>query len=184
MKIKFLTVLFISVFAFIGCDKDEDDSAPEEMKEEITLVTYNDVSFELLENEEDNRDLFFSSVNGEVYQRSEITEDILPTIDLVSISNRAFVSFVAANDTYLNPPFENATDTKIQIETNLSSEDFDNLTVALLQEITVTHDDSTLQSSTSSGKVITFENASGKKGAIRVEAINADRVLVDIKVIK
>lgn len=178
MKLKFLTSLFAFALLFTSCSTD---SIVDKIKEEIetleSINSYTDVSFSL----KDDSERFFAASTGDLYKESNITATNVSLIDLVGVSNTAFIAFASPSRV---STLANGKVTKIQ-HTNVSLDvaSFDDLNVATLSILNVNDDEDSLPID-SKDKIILFENAEGKKGAIKIKAINADRLLVDIKVMK
>lgn len=178
MKLKFLISLLTLTVLFISCSSD---SIVDKIKDEIdnvkAIYSYTDVSFSL----KDDSNRFFASSTGNLYKESEITATNVSLIDLVGESNTAFIAFSSPSSV---TTLANGSVTKIQhTNVSLDAASFDELNAVTLSLLNVNDDNESL-SIDSKDKIILFENTEGKKGAIKIKAINADRLLVDIKVMK
>lgn len=176
----FVTVVLMSS---ISCSSDDGTTNMKEEEKE-TIIGYTDVEFALEGNTEGGR--WFASVSGKVYKEAELTQVTGATVDLVSVSNSAFIAFSSPDDSNNSITVPGATRTKTQHENvTMTATAFDAIKDdSALKNITITHDTESIGISGFEGKIILFENAKGKKGAIRLKAINAKRLLVDIKVMK
>ncbi len=179
MKAKFLSSLFLFSVLFISCSSDDDSPADgnggEESQDSISTFTSVDFSF-------DNSARFFATSTGKMYSESEINDETAKIIDVVGDSDQAFIAFVSPSVEGGTIP--SGTVTKFQYQdVTLTAEDFEAMTDdSKLKNLTVTNQNESLP--TSSKGIILFENAAGKKGAIKINAINASRLQVDIKVMK
>lgn len=170
----------------VSCSKDDEAKTEDTPKEEdkATIMTYTDVELKLIDSDKDNFGIAFSSVDGKTYKASEINKDNITNIDIVSFVSKAMTAFEspeAADDT---KNIEGATKTKIQhIEVKMTEADFDAIKDdSAFKDLTIL-DDKESKPSAYKG-VILFENALGKKGALKLKAHNAERVLMDVKVVK
>lgn len=180
MKKLVLSILFLSVL-ITSCSKD-DSPTPEEP--EVTISKYKDVELKLDNVDSDTYGIAFSSKTGKTYKASEITTDNIKDIDIVSFNFTAFISFMSPHEAESTKDKDGVTTTKIQhTNVTMTVEEFDALEDdTKLKALTVTNDKEALES-TYRG-VILFENAAGKKGAIKVKALNSKRILFDVVVQK
>jgi hypothetical protein len=181
MKAKFLSGLFLFSVLFISCSKDDDSSTPADDGDDQnteTISTFTDIVFSL-----DDSSKYFSTSEGKMYSKSEITAESTKVIDLVGDSNQTFIAFSSPSKT---SEISGGTVTKIQhLDTKLTVTNFDDIKDdSTLKNLSVTDDNDSVGITGYKEKIIIFENAAGKKGVIKLKAINADRVLVDIKVMK
>ncbi len=130
---------------------------------------------------------FFSTQTGKIYKQADVNETIGPKIDLVyhgSESNFIFFENPADlfTDTFVIP---GATTTKVMnYESGFLVSDFDTMTDdALLTDLTITHQNKTT-GTLNVPFIVLFQNAAGQKGAIKLIALNTDKLMVDIKVQK
>lgn len=184
---KRITILPMLALFLLGVSCSKDDETNEETPKEgdkSTIMTYTDVELKLTDSDKDNLGIAFSSKDGKTYKASEINKGNIANIDIVSFVSRAMTAFDSPDKADATKDIEGATKTKIQ-HTNVKMTDaefdaikddsaFKNLTVV---------DDNESQPSAYKG-VILFENAAGKKGALKLKAHNAERVLMDVKVVK
>ncbi len=184
MKTKFLSGLFLLSVLFISCSKDDDAGTPAVGGEaQETISTFTDVSFDLDGSSSDPSTLFSTS-SGKSYKVSEVNSTNVASIDISSFVLQAFIAFQSPDD--VSPAISGATTSKFQhTDVSFTSADFDAAADdTKLKTLSVTDDGESISSTDATGKIIIFENAAGKKGAIKIKAINAQRVLVDIKVMK
>jgi len=179
MTPKFLTYFLFVAVLFTSCSKD--DEASNDMGDapvEATILTHTDVEFSL-----DDSARYFASSTGKLYLETELNTEAAAIIDVVGDSNQAFIAFSSPSSTSQIP---DGTITKVQhVDVSITTEQFDAIEDdSLLSTISVIDDNESVGISGYQDKIIVFENAAGKKGAIKLKAINATRLLVDIKVIK
>ena len=181
MKSKLFIYLFVLAIGIISCSKDDDsnsDNMDSETNTEETISTFSDVEFSL-----DDAARFYATSTGKMYGVSGIDSETSKTIDLVGDSNQAFIAFSSPSKA---DEISSGTVTKIQ-HTNVSMTvtEFDDIKDSkAFMDITVTDDNDSVGLSDYKDNIILFENEAGKKGAIKLKAIKATRVLVDIKVVK
>jgi hypothetical protein len=190
-KIFLLLSIGVMVFSTLTSCSDKDkknDVVP--AVDNSTIVTYNNVSFSLLNDESGNAGRFFSTKTGKSYKGMQMNATIIPDVDLgfsnlgcdiwvfTSLDNTKYFSFSRATKTIIiNYP-----------GSKLAPADFDAITNdtklnGLL--IDANDDDSFYKLNLSS--IILFKNAAGKKGAIKIKSIETGvdpRIIVDIKVQK
>ena len=191
---KIFLLLSIGVIAFstlTSCsDKDKkNDVVP--VVDNSTIVTYNNVSFSLLNKESGNAGRFFSTKTGESYKGMQVNATILPNIDLgfsnlgcnrlifISLDNAKYFSFSGATKTII----DNYPGSK------LTPADFDAITNdAKLKDLSIVASDDGSPNTLNLSSIILFKNAAGKKGAIKIKSIvetgTDPRIIVDIKVQK
>lgn len=176
-----LSLLFIGLTT-MSCSSDDDNS--EEVEIEETLLVYNDVEFGQTFDSEIG--IFFSTATGETFT----PEMALQNGDVIDFSyygsESAFIFFTSPdyiNFTELEIP--NARSTKIMnYETGITAEMFDSYDDASdFDDIEVVQDNSAI-GTLDFPVVVLFETQDGKKGAIKLTAINSRRLLTDIKVMK
>lgn len=191
MKITFLSSLFIFSLLFISCsDSDDSDNEIEEQIDvEEVVSSYTDILFNLSDSDIEDPQYLFSTSEGVSYKESEISDANIALIDIVSFSLKSFVAFDSPdNDTNDIFNIDGASTTKFQhTNVTLTAEEFDSIKTtdsSLLVGLTVTNDEDSISVSDYENAIILFENAAGKKGAIKVTSFNAQRILVDIKVTK
>jgi thioredoxin-related protein len=175
--------LVLSVL-FAACTKNNNDDDNDTTDKNETIVTYNDISFSLTANSSEYGRMF-STVTGKIYKDSEITVENGGKIDLVFVSSNGTYNYFESPSLFKSVTIPNATSTKIQnLTTTMTVEEFDAMTDAEnLKSLTITYDEESFGGS-GYPKIILFENAAGKKGAIKVKSRNADVMIVDIKVQK
>ncbi|MEW7280864.1 hypothetical protein ABW636_19915 [Aquimarina sp. 2201CG1-2-11] len=178
MKLKFLICFFALAMYVTSCSKDDDSNSTNTTETEELISVFSDVEFSL-----DDSARFYATSTGRMYGASAIDSETSKIIDLVGDSNQAFIAF--SSPSAVNE-IANGTVTKIQ-HTNVSMTvaEFDAIKDSkALAAIKVTNDNDSVGLSDYKNNIILFENADGKKGAIKLKAINATRLLVDIKVVK
>lgn len=149
------------------------------------IRTYTDVAFSQTSGS-NTYGRFFSTTTGLIYKDNEVNATSGTSIDLAFVgSNSSAIYFASPNSTNLGITIPNATLTKIKnYQSGFSVSDFDSMSDdSKLQTLTVV-DDGEVIGSLSFPLTVIFQNASGKKGVIKLKSINAERLLVDIKVQK
>jgi len=170
----------------VSCSKDEKE--PEQQLPEKGITTYENIKFAVDKDGVDSK-RFFSTSSGKLYSFNEIDAEIGATIDLVwydsSPSNRGFLFWEDPNDLFGDLDMPGATATKIEnYEPSMPAEQYDLIErKEQLNVLTVTH------SGDAMGPVeypvaILFENATGKKGIIKMKSNDGDFMTADIKVVK
>lgn len=130
---------------------------------------------------------FFSTQTGKIYKQADVNETIGPKIDLVyhgSESNFIFFENPADlfTDTFVIPGAK--TTMVMNYESGFLVSDFDAMTNdALLADFTITHQNKTT-GTLNVPFIVLFQNAEGQKGAIKLIALNTEKLMVDIKVQK
>ncbi|WP_335964476.1 hypothetical protein [Galbibacter sp. PAP.153] len=170
-------------FPFISCSSD-DDSTQEEPEVEETILSYQDVEFG--QTTDADMGIFFSSSTGEVFNSEEAASNA-DVIELAYVgSESTFIYFTSPDDsssTEVDIP--NARSTKVMnAKTGVTGEMFDDIDEADdFDSIEVVNDNEAI-GTLEFPVVVLFETQDGKKGAVKLKAINATRLLVDIKVVK
>ncbi|WKK80469.1 hypothetical protein [Marivirga arenosa] len=129
---------------------------------------------------------FYSISENEMYLDTEIDEENGPNINLFyKGSNSPFIFFEGPKDNFDDIVVPNAKETKVHnYENGFEVASFDEMEDdAVLDDLTVINDDNAI-GTLDFPAIVTFETEEGKKGAIKLKAINSTRVLVDIKVQK
>lgn len=190
MKKLLIVALSLSIL-FIACSKDDDKNSENnnnnntEQQKKETLVTYNDVNFSLKANSSEYGRMF-STATGKMYKDSEVNQETGSKIDLVFVSSNGTFNYFESPGLYTGFTIPNATSTKVQTITTglITVAEFDAMTDSTkLAGLTIEYDDESF------GKdnlpiLILFENAAGKKGAIKVKSITDKVLIADIKVQK
>jgi len=174
------------------------------LEEDTNIKVFEDIQFGIAEAHNDNEiGAFFSAYTEEIYTASEVTEDNGALIDLVFFGLNSGFSFnrFYAPDTLDDTTLEdipNATHTKIinvqedcDCDTSLSVTQFDAMTTdSLLKELTIVETSDGLQPFDNSvfPRVVLFETADGRKGALKIKSFisNGDSSYIntDIKIQK
>ncbi|WP_378184680.1 hypothetical protein ACE939_08095 [Aquimarina sp. W85] len=177
MKIKLLSSVFIFSLFFISCSSDDDGGEQEKEEAVVTLKSTADISFSL-----DDSNRFYASSTNEMYGEGNIDADAVKVIDIVGDSNTAFIAFSSPSET--EDFITNGSVTKIQTQNvSMTVAEFDAMEDdTTLKALTVVGDNEAIGLEGYKDRIVIFENAAGKKGAIKLKAINATRLLVDIKV--
>ena len=147
------------------------------------ILLYEDIEFALNADDPDYGRLFSTST-GTMYKDNELTLENGPTIDLAFGSmGRTMYYFESPDVASYNVP--NATKTKvINYNAVISISDFSIITDEKLLKDLVIEDDNESFGNSSFPHIVLFENSKGRKGAIKVQALNGSSVLVDIKMQK
>lgn len=182
--------MLLCALSVVSCSKDEDkDEVEMEQQESETGITiHEDVKFAVDKDGVDSK-RFFSTSTGKMYSFNEIDAEIGATVDLVwydsSPSNSGFLFWEDPSDLFGNLDMPGATATKIEnYEPKMSAEQYDLIErKEQLNVLTVEHSNDAM------GPVeypiaILFENASGKKGIIKMKSNDGDFMTADIKVVK
>lgn len=192
MKKYLLSLFIVSVISF-SCSKKEEPTKKqeepikkeeEEKEKKETISSYKNVELKLVSSDTKNYGVAFSSKTGKTYKVSEINKTNIANIDIVSFVSQPMTAFISPDDADDIKSIEGATKTKIQ-HTNIKMtvEQFDAIKDdSALKNLTIV-DDKESQPGAYKG-VFLFENADGKKGAIKTKEFNSQRVVIDIKVIK
>ena len=178
----FAGILLTVLAVFTACsDKDENEN-----EQPPTLVTYTDVAFSRFPGDTEYA-RFFSTSDGKSYKDSEVNAANGAKIDLAFASYLGMCYFLSPKSNEISPAIPNATVTQyVQSvpSTQFSVAQFDAMTTdEPLRALTIVDDNESF-GTTGYPIIVLFQNAAGKKGAIKVKAINSERLLVDIKVQK
>lgn len=173
---------------FLSCSKDktEPESEPESPVNAIT--TYANVSFGV-KHDDAVHARFFSTETGKSYKDSEVTASTGPKIDICFEQMDVSVNyFLSATDRDVKLTIPGATGSLfvnyVTAEVMTIAE-FDAMTDS--DKLAATAIDKNDNNAFGAGNIpvlVLFKNAAGKKGVIKVTAINAERILADIKVQK
>jgi PKD repeat protein len=149
------------------------------------ILTFSDVEFALTAGD-NNYGRLFSCETGIIYKDNEITESIGPKIHL-AFGSMGSTMYYFESPTVADYQVLGATETKVinwEQNPTISTSEFDAMVDdSNLAALTIISDDNSFGNSSIPGTVL-FETAEGKKGVIKTKAVNADRLLVDIKVQK
>ncbi|MFL1896657.1 beta-barrel fold lipoprotein [Aquimarina sp. 2-A2] len=179
MKIKLLSSVLIMSLLFVSCSSDDDSGEPTGGEAEATIVSSGDVEFSF-----DDSARFYASSTNKMYSEGEIDADAVKVIDIVGDSDQVLIAFISPSGESTSVP--SGTVTKFQ-HTNVSmtAAEFDAMEDdTKLKTLTVVDDNESISPNDYEGKIVLFENAAGKKGAIKLKNLNRTRLLVDIKVQK
>ena len=179
MKIKLLSSVLIMSLLFVSCSSDDDSGEPTGGETEATIVSSSDVEFSL-----DDSNRFYASSTETMYGEGKIDAAAVKVIDLVGDSNQAFIAFSSPSD--MDNYITNGSITKIQhTGVSMTAAEFDAMEDdTTLKTLTVVNDNESISPNGYEGKIVLFQNAEGKIGAIKLRSFNANRVLVAIKVQK
>lgn len=151
------------------------------------VVVYQDVAFaRAAGNATYGR--FFSTETGLIYKDSEVNATTGPKIDLAFAQLGDPVNYFTSPDDseedFNIPDAQTTTVINYTTPFGVTAAAFDAATSdAFIKDLAITASDDN-SFSTSHPYIILFKTESGKKGAIKTKAVNADRLLVDIKVQK
>ncbi|MCV6629984.1 MAG: hypothetical protein OIF50_09010 [Flavobacteriaceae bacterium] len=173
--------ILIVCAVFVSCNKDDDKETSE--TPEATIVTYKDVALKLDGSSSNEYGMAFSAANGKTYKSSELSTNIA-AIDFVTATNQVFIAFDSPMENDDTKTINGARTTKIQLSNvSMTPTEFDAMEdSSKLKSLQITHDKES-QPITYRG-VVLFETQDGKKGAIKITAVNGSRVLFDVKVMK
>jgi hypothetical protein len=186
---KKITGLLLATILFVSCSKDNvetpaNTTAP--AADNSTILSYKDIEFSQTEGSATYA-TYFSTKTGKLYKDSELNATNGPDIDLAFVGGLSkFFFFTSPDDNrFLKKVVPGATKTLVKnYETGFSAIDFDAVVDdSKLKSLTVV-DGLDSVGSLEFPLVVIFQNSKGKKGLIKLKAINADRLLVDIKVQK
>ena len=181
MQFKILNALFVSAFlVFISCSKDDiEEAIKDQLEQTAAISTYTDIAF-ALEGNNDKYPIAFSVAEGRAFMFSELIQpENAAAVDIVAFANQAFIAFGSPSES--NVPQGKVT--KIQhTNVGVTAEAFDAMNVVALNALTNVNDNDSISASSSTDSIILFETSNGTKGAVKITAINSERILVDIKV--
>lgn len=183
MKKVLLFPLLVLFIGFSSCSDDEnDDEVMVETAGEIS--TFENVELKLVDSDTEEYAHGFSVTTGLTYKRSETTSSNVAEIDLSSFANQSFIAFNSPDQDTVFKEFDGAKTTLIQMaNVQMTAEEFDTMEDdTLLKDLKVVHDNES-QPIDYRG-VVLFETAEGKVGAIKINLLNAERISIDVKVIK
>lgn len=181
---KYLLALFVVSIISFSCSSD--DKEPVEKQEEVkeTISSYNDIELKLVDSDSKDYGIAFSSKTGKTYKISEINETNVADIDVVSFVLQTMTAFNSPTEADNIKDIKGVTATKIQhTNVKMTVEQFDAIKDdSSLKNLTIVNDKES-QPGIYKG-IFLFENAAGKKGAIKTKIFNAQRVVIDVKVMK
>jgi PKD repeat protein len=151
------------------------------------ILSYSDIEFATAPGSEEYG-RFFVSTTGEILKDSEVTSENGPTIDVAynqfnPTNTTGF--FTSPDDLFDEFVIPGATTSQFvnYVTDELSVAQFDAMeNDLLLNSLEITNDNEAI--GMSGENIILFKTADNLKGAIKTKALNADRLLVDIKVQK
>jgi hypothetical protein len=186
-----ITVDKVGTFEVTLVAKNGDDAETITQTVQVTgnnaILVYQDVAFARAAGSS-TYGRFFSTETGLIYKDSEVNATSGPKIDLAFKQNGDPVNyFISPDDGEANFGIPGAQTTKVINYTTafgVTAAIFDAATDdSFIKNITIpASDDDSF--GTSHPYIILFETEYGRKGAIKTKAVNADRLLVDIKVEK
>ncbi len=184
-KLLVLPVILLFI-GFVSCsDDDNKENEAAAMMEELgEILSYENVELKMIDSDTDDYGIGFSVTTGEIYKQSEVNEENIAQIDLVSFANQAFISFNSPDRDNNFKEIEGVKSTLIQIaNVEMTAEEFDSIEDdTLLKDLSVTHDNETQRIDYRG--VFLFKTAEDKIGAIKVNLLNAERISIDVKVMK
>ena len=151
----------------------------------VTLVTYTNIELSQTANST-TYGRFFSTKTGKVIKKTEVSSANGADIDIAYVgSSSSFIYFTSPDDADENFNIPTATKSSFKnYNSGFSVADFDSMTDdSKLKNLEVINDDNSV-GTLNFPVIVTFKNAQGKKGVIKLKASNATRLLVDIKVQK
>ena len=181
---KFLALpLLVAFVGFTSCSDSEDNDEPV-VEENNEILSYEGIELKLDDSDTEDYGIAFSTATGETYSYAEISADNIADIDIVSATNQAFIAFNSPDADDVLSEIEGAKSTKIQVSNvAMTVAEFDAMEDdTLLKDLTVS-DDNEAQSITYR-EVVLFETAEGKIGAFKINMLNAQRISIDVKVMK
>jgi hypothetical protein len=188
-----ITVLLLATILFVSCSKDNvetpaNTTAPvvgsTGVVDNSTIVTYKDLEFPIKGSGSTYYN-YFSTKTGKFYVNSQLNTTNGPDIDLVFVTFDGLIFFTSPDNKDLPTTIPNANNTLvINNQTFFTVADFDGLVEdSKLKTLTVVNDEDVI-GTLQFPLIVIFQNSRGKKGVIKLKAINAERLLVDIKVQK
>ncbi|WP_405246041.1 hypothetical protein [Cellulophaga sp. Asnod2-G02] len=181
---KFLALpLLVAFVGFTSCSDSEDNDEPV-VEENNEILSYEGIELKLDDSDTEDYGIALSTATGETYSYAEISADNIADIDIVSATNQAFIAFNSPDADDVLSEIEGAKSTKIQVSNvAMTVAEFDAMEDdTLLKDLTVS-DDNEAQSITYR-EVVLFETAEGKIGAFKINMLNAQRISIDVKVMK
>lgn len=187
MKKLILAALFFSSL-FLSCSKDKTDSEPEPEVPANAIATYANIAFGVKHGDATYA-RFFSTETGKSYMDSEVNQTSGPKIDIGFEQMAAPVNyFLSADNKDVKLTIPGATGSlfiNYVKKDVMTIAEFDAMTDSdKLAGIAIDKDDNESFDVSNLPVLVLFKNAAGKKGVIKVTAINAERILADIKVQK
>jgi len=149
------------------------------------VVTYTDVEF-AMSGGSTTYGRLFSFADGKIYKDNELNATVGPKINLAfgSLSN-SVLFFESPTESGYNVP--GAVATKVmnyEATPSISTSDFDAMVDdSKLAPLTINDTNDSFGSSSIPNTVL-FQLSTGRKGVIKTKAVNASRILVDIKIQK
>lgn len=183
MKKVLLFPLLVLFIGFTSCSDDENED--EVMVEEAgEISTFENIELKMVDSDTEEYGHGFSVTTGETYKRSETTEANVAEIDLSSFANQAFIAFNSPDQDTVFKEMDGAKSTLIQMaNVEMTADEFDAMEDdTMLKDLTVVHDNES-QPIDYRG-VVLFQTAEGNIGAIKINLLNAERISIDVKVIK
>lgn len=152
------------------------------------VVSYTDLEFSLTAGSTTYGRLFSFDGAGKMYKDSEINATVAPTLHLAfGTINSSILFFDSPTATRYNVTGATVTNVMNFLSPSpISLSAFDTIVDdSSINSLVITNSmDSFGVSNASSGNIILFQLASGRKGVVKTKAINAARILVDIKIQK
>jgi hypothetical protein len=182
---KKITGLLLATILFVSCSKDNVETPANPAVDNSTIASYKNVEFSVKEGSTAYAS-FFSTKTGKSYKDSELNATNGPEIDLVFVAQEGgLIFFTSPDETDFKVTVPGATKTLIKnFQSGFSAADFDAMVDdSKLKALTIVNDDNVI-GTLQFPLTVLFQNSKGKKGVIKVLSINADRLLVDIKVQK
>lgn len=182
---KIIQVLLVCTL-FISCSKDKEvETTTTTVVDNATILTFKDIELSQT-NSSTTLGRYFSTKLGKTLKQSEVNSSNGADIDLVYVGGTSGLFYFESPDRITGSiAIPNAQ--KSLFKNYLSGftvADFDAMTDdTKLKNLEVINDNESI-GTLSLPLIVTFKNAAGKKGVIKLKAINAERLLVDIKVQK
>lgn len=181
---KKITILLLTSILFLACSTELD--VPEAaIIADNTILTYTDVEFSQTASST-IYGRFFSTKTGKIIKNIEVNTINGADIDIAYVGGpNSFIYFTSPDDVSQNYNIPNATKSSFKnYNSGFTVADFDNMTNdSKLKNLEVINDNDAI-GTFNFPVIVTFKNAKGKKGVIKLKAYNSSRLLVDIKVQK